>query len=130
MLAASRINAGPPEYRQGMRYLMLMRADADAASGDESDVQAWAEFDAQVKAADAFVLNGALAPASTGARLAQTAIAGHALGEAMEHRPFTEGTRQMPAFYIMDLPSIDAALEWANRLPAYGCAEVRELPQS
>ena len=49
-----------------MRYLMLMWADADAASGDESDFQAWAEFDAQVKAAGAFVLNGALTPASAG----------------------------------------------------------------
>jgi hypothetical protein len=38
-----------------MRYPMLMWADADAASGDESDFKAWAEFDAQVKAAGAFV---------------------------------------------------------------------------
>ena len=109
-----------------MRYLMLMWADADATSGGEADFQAWAEFDAQVKAAGAFVLNGALAPASTGARLVQTAISGHAIGEAVERRPFAEGTRQIQAFYIMDLPSMDAALEWANRLPAYGCVEVRE----
>jgi hypothetical protein len=112
-----------------MRYLMLMWADADAASGDESDFQASAEFDEQVRASGAFVLNGALVPASTGARLVQTAIAGHALGETVESRPFAEGTRQIQAFYIMDLPSMDAALEWANRLPTYGCVEVRELLQ-
>ena len=58
-LAAPQINVGPPRYRQSMRYLMLMWADADAASGDESDFQVWAEFDTQVKAAGAFVLNGA-----------------------------------------------------------------------
>jgi len=29
-----------------------------AASGDESDFQAWVDFDEQVKAAGAFVLNG------------------------------------------------------------------------
>ena len=74
-----------------MRYLMLMWADADAASGDESDFQAWAEFNEQVKANGAFVLNGALVPASTGAPLVQTAIARHALGEAVERRPFAEG---------------------------------------
>jgi len=118
-----------------MRYLMLMWADADAASGDESDFQAWADFDEQVKAHGAFVLNGALAPASTGARLVQTAIAGHALDEAVERsqpsqrRPFADGERQIQAFYIMDLPTMDAALEWANRLPTYGCVEVRELLQ-
>ena len=108
---------------------MLMWADADAASGDESDFQAWAEFDEQVKAAGAFVLNGALTPAAAGARLVQTAIAGHPIGDAVERRPFTEGTRQIQAFYIMDLPSMDAALEWANRLPTYGFVEVRELLQ-
>ena len=38
-LAASQINVGPPRYRQSMRYLMLMWADTDATSGDESDFQ-------------------------------------------------------------------------------------------
>ena len=101
-----------------MRYLMLMWADADATSGDESDFQAWAEFDAKVQAAGAFMLNGALVPASTGARLVQTAIAGHAIDASVERRPFAEGRRQIQAFYIMDLPSMDAALKWAGRLPA------------
>ena len=43
-----------------MRYLMLMWAGADAASGDASDFQAWVDFDDRVRAAGAFVLNGAL----------------------------------------------------------------------
>jgi hypothetical protein len=59
----------------------------------------------------------------------RTAIAGHAIGEAVERRPFAEGKRQIQAFYIMDLPGMDAALEWANRLPTYGCVEVCELLQ-
>ncbi len=112
-----------------MRYLMLMWADADAASGGEADFQAWADFDEQVKAAGAFVLNGALTPAAAGARLVRTAIAGHAIGDAVERRPFADGKRQIQAFYIMDLPGLDAALEWANRLPTYGFVEVRELLQ-
>jgi hypothetical protein len=112
-----------------MRYLMLLWADADATSGGEADFQAWAEFDEQVKAAGAFVMNGALAPASSDARLVQTAIAGHALGEAVQRRPYAEGRRQVQAFYVMDLPDMDTALEWANKLPTYGCVEVRELLQ-
>lgn len=59
----------------------------------------------------------------------RTAIAGHAIGEAVEPRPFAEGKRQIPALYIMDLPGMDAALEWANELPTYGWVEVRELLQ-
>jgi hypothetical protein len=110
-----------------MRYLMLMWADADAASGDASDFQAWADFDEQVKAAGAFVFNGALAPAATQARLVQTAIAGHPLDGAVARRPFAEGQRQIQAFYIMELPDMAAATGWANRLPTYGYVEVREL---
>lgn len=112
-----------------MRYLMLMWADADATSGDETDFQAWVDFDEKVKAAGAFVLNGALAPASTDARLVRTAIAGHALDGAVDRRPFADGERQIQAFYIMELPDLDAALEWANKLPTYGYVEVRELLQ-
>jgi len=59
----------------------------------------------------------------------RTAIAGRAIGEAVEPRPFAEGRRQIPALSIMDLPGMDAALEWANKLPAHGCVEVRELLQ-
>jgi hypothetical protein len=110
-----------------MRYLMLMWADNDAASGDESDMKAWVDFDEEVRAADAFVLNGALAPAATDARLVQTAIAGHVLDGAVARRPYADGERQIQAFYIMKLPNLDAALEWANRLPTYGYVEVREL---
>lgn len=112
-----------------MRYLMLMWADADAASGDEGDSQAWADFDEQVRAAGAFVLNGALAPAASEARLVRTAIAGHALDAAVDRRPFAEGERQIQAFYIMECADIDIATEWAHRLPTYGYVEVRELLQ-
>ncbi len=112
-----------------MRYLMLMWADADAAGGDESDMQAWVDFDEQVKAAGAFVLNGALAPAASEARLVQTSIAGHVLDGAVERRPLVEGKRQIQAFYIMECDDIDNATEWANKLPTYGYVEVRELLQ-
>ena len=106
---------------------MLIWADADAAGGDESDLKAWVDFDEEVKTAGAFVVNGALAPAAGEARLVQTAIAGHGFEGAVERRPFAKGERQIEGFYLMDLPSLDAALEWANRIPTYGCVEVREL---
>lgn len=75
------------------------------------------------------MLNGALAPATTDARLVQTMIAGHPLDEAVEQRPFAEGERQIQAFYVMELSGMNAALEWANKLPTYGYVEVRELLQ-
>jgi hypothetical protein len=110
-----------------MQYLMLMWADADAASGGEADFQAWADFDVEVRNAGAFVANGALQPAATEARLVRTAISGHPVEEAVERKPFAPGERQIQAFYIMKCDDINAAVEWANRLPTYGLVEVREL---
>ncbi|PZS18337.1 MAG: hypothetical protein DLM57_06560 [Pseudonocardiales bacterium] len=100
-----------------MQYLMLMWADADASGGDESDFKAWVTFDEQVKQAGAFVSNGALQPAASHARLVQTSIAGHQLPAAVEQKPFAPGERQIQAFYMMECPDLDAALEWANKLP-------------
>ncbi len=118
-----------PEVGFGMRYLMLMWADTDAAGGDDSDLRAWVDFDEQVKAAGAFVLNGALTPAASEARLVQTAISGHDIEGAVQRGPFASGERQIQAFYIMECENIDRATEWANRLPTYGYVEVRELLQ-
>ena len=111
-----------------MQYL-LMWADADATSGDESDFQAWSDFDDKVRAAGAFVFNGALQSAASQARLVQTAIAGHPLADAVQAGPFAEGDRQIQAFYIMECPDLETAVSWANRLPTYGDVEVRELLQ-
>ena len=72
------------------------------------------------------MLNGALTPDATEAGLVQTPIAGHALDKAVEQRPFARGERQIQAFYIMELPDLNRALEWANKLPTYGYVEVRE----
>ena len=112
-----------------MKVLMLMWADRDAAGGDAADLQAWVDFDAEVRAAGAFVLNGALAPAATDASLVRTAIDGHdrADPDTVLRRPYAEGERQIQAFYLMDVPDLDAALSWANRLPTYGLVEVRPL---
>jgi hypothetical protein len=106
---------------------MLMWAEADAASGDGLDVQAWIDFDAKAKEAGVFVDNGALAPAASEARLVKTGIAGVDLPDAVDRHPFAEGKRQIEAFYLMECPSLDDALDWANRLPTYGLVEVREL---
>jgi hypothetical protein len=43
--------------------------------------------------------------------------------------PFAEAKEQLGGFIILELPSLDAALEWAARCPtaATGCIEVRPV---
>src|SRR5439155_26155704 len=101
-----------------MKYLMLMWADADAASGGQEDFQAWADFDEQVKASGAFVANGALQPAAAEARLVRTEIDRHALPGAVERRPFAPGPRHIQAFYLTECDNIDAGVRWADGVPS------------
>jgi hypothetical protein len=110
-----------------MKYLMLMWGEVDATTGGEQDFGAWVDFDAQVKAAGAFVLNGALQPAASHARVVRTQISGRALPDAAQARPERPGPRQIQAFYLMECDDMDAAVAWANRLPTHGEVEVREL---
>jgi len=112
-----------------MRYLMLIWAEADAASGDESDLQALGRFrragEGQRRVRTQRCTRSRLDRRSS----RSDRIAGHALDRAVERRPFADGDRQIEAFYIMDLPTMEAALKWANKLPTYGHVEVRELLQ-
>lgn len=110
-----------------MRFLMLMWAEADAASGDQADFDVWVEFDRKARDAGVFVDNGALQPAATDARLVRTRIAGHELPGAVEDRPFTAWRTQIEAFYMLECDDLDTALRWANDLPTYGQVEVRPL---
>jgi hypothetical protein len=43
--------------------------------------------------------------------------------------PYADTKEQLAGFTILELPSLDAALEWAARCPAasYGAVEVRPL---
>lgn len=110
-----------------MRFLMLLWAEASAASGDQDDFDVWTAFDDKAKTAGVFVDNGALQPAATDARLVRTKLAGHPLDGAVDRRPFTAGPTQVEAFYIMECEDLETALQWANDLPTYGVVEVRPL---
>ncbi|OAI41648.1 hypothetical protein AYO41_05335 [Verrucomicrobia bacterium SCGC AG-212-E04] len=43
--------------------------------------------------------------------------------------PFAETKEQLGGFYIIDVPNLDAALEWASKCPGAknGCTEVRPI---
>jgi hypothetical protein len=109
-----------------MKVLMLMWTERDAAGGDEADFQAWADFDAQVRAAGAFVQNGALEP-SARSQLVRPDIAGPQPDEAVRSGTVAPGPNQIQAFYLVEVPDMREALDWARRLPTYGTVEVRAL---
>jgi len=109
-----------------MKTLLLMWTSADAAGGDQSDIDAWAAFDAQVREAGALIDGAALEPAASSAKVVTPDLAARG-ASTVEDGPVTGGSEQVEGFYLLDCPNVDAALEWARRMPTYGRVEVRPL---
>jgi hypothetical protein len=113
-----------------MRYVMLIYetpADFDSRSQSEGEpyVAAWRAYYRAVVEAGAFVAGGApLKEAATATTIRVKDGRRH-----VQDGPFAEAKDQLGGFIILDVPSLDAALEWAARCPAAatGAVEVRPM---
>ena len=79
-------------------------------------------FNAKLQAQGMWVFGGGLHPADTATVVDATG------GDILTtDGPFAEAKEQLGGFILLDLPSLDAALEWAARCPAAvnGGVEVR-----
>ena len=61
--------------------------------------------------------------------LRPTAAAKTVRGDAVLDGPFAETKEQLAGYFLLEVPSLDAALEWAKRHPTvrYGAVEVRPV---
>ena len=112
-----------------MRYIMLIYerpADIEQRSDPKGEPYkaAWRAYYKALVEADAFV---------TGAPLKSTATATTVrLKDGRRHvqdGPFAEAKEELGGFQILELPSLDAALDWAVRCPAAanGAVEIRPM---
>jgi hypothetical protein len=108
-----------------MRYALLIYSPSDArgyaapASGAINDMTAYVRA-----AADAGVLVAAEQLTHTDSATSVRVRGGDLL---LTDGPFMETKEHLLGFFLIDVPGLDAALEWAARLPpaAYGTVEVR-----
>ena len=80
-------------------------------------------FSEKLRASGAYVGGEPLDPSSS----AKTLRA----GGAVEDGPFADSKEQLGGYYIIDVESIDAAVEWARQCPTHkenGTIEVRPVP--
>jgi hypothetical protein len=114
-----------------MKYVMLIfetPENLEARKDPEHSpyIAAWRAYDKALQAAGAGVYQG-------GAPLKDVATATTVrLREGRRHvqdGPFAEGKDELGGFILLDVPSLDAALEWAARCPAAasGAIEVRPI---
>lgn len=110
-----------------MQFLLLKYESPEAfaaRSNERSDsyIGAWRAYHKALVEAGVFVAGDPLEVPETG-----TTIRIKAGKRAVQDGPYADTKEQLGGFTIVDVPSLDAALEWAARSPAasYGAVEVR-----
>lgn len=113
-----------------MQYLLTIIVDESIPTphpgepGFEEMVAGWAAYNHALRAADALVDASQLAPSltATTVRLAVGAPA------SITEGPFAEATEQLGGYYRIRAADLDAALDWAKRMPLpFGSIEVRPI---
>jgi hypothetical protein len=113
-----------------MKYALLIYATPGAADGappaaaDDGVVASWIEYTAAAK--EAGVLLGAERLAHVDTATSVTLQGGQRL---LTDGPFIETKEHLLGFYLLDVPDLDAALDWAGKMPIvrYGTVEVRPV---
>ena len=112
-----------------MQYMMLIYetdADFEARSNEKKEMfwGAWHAYHKSMVDAGVFVSGNALQPSTTGTTVRLKNGKRH-----VQDGPYAEAKEQLGGYLILDLLSLDAALDWASRCPAAatGAVEVRPV---
>lgn len=98
-----------------MKYMLLINAAAADAQGQAEGCEPadWMAYDKQVKEAGVFVSGESLADLVT----ATTVRVDNAGKRTVTDGPFAETRELLGGFYVIDVPDLDVALDWAARCP-------------
>ena len=111
-----------------MRYLLLIYGE-EVTEQPPQDVQAavmaeWNDYTEGLRSSGVFVAGEALQPTQTATtvRLKETE-------RVVTDGPFAETREVLGGFYLIDVPDLDTAIDWAARCPGakYGSMEVRPI---
>jgi hypothetical protein len=112
-----------------MKFMLLLWGDegqwADMSEEEAgAEMARWEDYSAQLIAAGAMVSGEGLQPSATSKTLRIES------GErVVTDGPYAETKEQLGGFYVIDVETVDDALEWASKLPSmeYGSTEVRPV---
>jgi hypothetical protein len=110
-----------PQY-----MLLIYTPDEGGPSPEELEAQfpKWMEYGQALQDAGAMVSGDALQGIDTA-----TTVRVRDGETIVTDGPFAETKESLGGFYIIDVPNLDAALEWAAKIPStpYGSTEVRPV---
>jgi hypothetical protein len=112
-----------------MRYIMLVyeppaHVDSRDDPAGEPYLAAWRAYHKVLVEAGVYVGGAPLKQAATA-----TTVRLREGRRLVQDGPFAEAKEELGGFFILDLPSLDAALDWAARCPAaaVGALEIRPM---
>lgn len=109
-----------------MRFMLLVKASKESEAGvlpTEEQLTEMGTFNEELVKAGVMLAGDGLHPSSAGARVTYSAQ-----GPTVTDGPFTETKELVAGFWILDVKSLEEALEWAKRVPfVEGEVEVRRV---
>jgi hypothetical protein len=108
-----------------MKYAILFHEKTHhfARRSEPGFMDAWMAYIEAIKAAGVFVTGSGLQPPETG-----TMVSVRDGKRKVHDGPYAETKEFLGGLVIIDVPNLDAALEWASRSPAAGYSSVEVRP--
>jgi hypothetical protein len=117
-----------PSEEHHMKYALLIYATPGAADGvqpaDDGVINNWLDYTTALKESGSLLAAEQLAQVDTA-----TSVTMRAGERLLIDGPFIETKEHLLGFYLIDVPDLDTALEWAGKMPIvrYGTVEVRPV---
>src|SRR6266566_1531186 len=111
-----------------VKYALLIYATPGAAAGvqpaDDGVIDSWLDYTAALKESGCLLAAEQLAHVG-----AATSVTRHGGERVLTDGRFIERKEHLLGFYLLDVPDLDTALDWAGRMPIvrYGTVEVRPV---
>ena len=112
-----------------MKYMLLIYADPHAVPAEgsperEAQFRRWGTYTEELDKSGAMLAGAPLQPVQTA-----TTVRRRNGERLVTDGPFAETKEQLAGYYLVDVPDLDTALDWADRMPniEYGTVEVRPI---
>jgi len=113
-----------------MKYALLIYAAPGASEGappaGDGLIDSWLDYTAAMKESGSLLGAEQLAPVDTA-----TSVTMRSGERLLTDGPFIETKEHLLGFYLLDVPDLDTAMEWAAKMPImkYGTVEIRPVQE-
>jgi hypothetical protein len=111
-----------------MKYALLIYAAPGASEGvqpaDDGVISGWLDYTVAMKESGSLLGAEQLAPVETA-----TSVTMQSGERLLTDGPFIETKEHLLGFYLLDVPDLDSAIDWAAKMPImrYGTVEIRPV---